>query len=83
MATYGVDKLAATQELPTPKPPQADVIIAAGTLAAAPGAATVTVSIMPVKPPATPPDGAIDGNVYDVEATSGGRGPWRRLLVTP
>lgn len=52
--------------------PQAQIIIGAGTLVAAPGASEVTVAIAPVKPPAQVP-GPIDGNVYDFTATSGGK----------
>ena len=53
----------ATNELP----PQAQVIAQDGTLRLAPGAKTLTVTIMPVEAPAQPADGYIDGNVYDVE----------------
>lgn len=74
-ATYAVSDLASTQELATPESaaPQAQMIIGAGTLASAPGAATVTVTITPVKPPATRPNGTVEGNVYDFAATSGGQ----------
>jgi hypothetical protein len=71
---YTTDLLATTQELAdNPSAPQAQIIIGAGTLAPAPGASTVTVTITPVKPPATHPDGSIDGNVYDFEAAAGGK----------
>lgn len=54
--------------------PQAQIIVAAGSLLAPPGAASATLTITPVKPPAVKPaDGAIDGNVYDFEVTAGGR----------
>lgn len=60
--------------------PQAQIIVASGGLAPPPGSPSATVTITPVKPPAVkPPDGAIDGNVYDFEVTAGGQ----RLPVTP
>ncbi len=72
---YSATDLATTQELATPPQiaPQAQIILGSGTLSPAPGASAVTLTIAPVKPPAIKPDGAIDGNVYDFEATSGGK----------
>jgi hypothetical protein len=74
-ATYSSAELATTQELATPPQiaPQAQVIVGSGTFSPAAGASTVTLTITPVKPPATRPAGSIDGNVYDVEATSSGK----------
>jgi hypothetical protein len=54
--------------------PQAQIIVGAGSLAPATGSSTVTVSIAPVKTPATrPAGGSIDGNVYSFDARSGGQ----------
>ncbi|HEY8676115.1 MAG TPA: hypothetical protein VIO13_09145 [Candidatus Dormibacteraeota bacterium] len=54
--------------------PQAQIIVGAGSLAPAAGSSTVTVSITPVKTPATrPAGGSIDGNVYSFDARSGGQ----------
>ena len=54
-----------------PNQPQAQLIIASGTLRIPAGATEVTLSITPVDPPATgPADGRIDGNVYRFAATS-------------
>jgi hypothetical protein len=73
-AVYTTDMLASTQELAdNQSAPQAQIIIGAGTFAPAPGASTVTVTITPIKPPAVRPGGSIDGNVYEFEATSGGK----------
>lgn len=74
-ATYTASDLATTQELATPPQiaPQAQVILGSGTLSPPAGASTVTLTIAPVKPPAVKPEGTIDGNVYDIEAASGGR----------
>ena len=73
--TFTAAELAQTFELADdPNTPQAQLIVTAAALAPAPGSQTVTVSINPVKPPATQPsDGTIDGNVYDFEARSGGQ----------
>ena len=72
-ATYAATDLGSTQELVTPETPapQAQMIITAGTLATVPGAATVSVSITPVTPPATRPVGTIESNVYEFAAISG------------
>jgi hypothetical protein len=52
--------------------PQAQVIFEAGTFTVTPGSA-VTVTIRAVPPPSTkPPDGALDGNVYQIAATGPG-----------
>ncbi|MHB8719551.1 MAG: hypothetical protein ACYDAC_11780 [Candidatus Dormibacteria bacterium] len=74
-ATYTAAQLQQTLVLTTPEnpTPQAQMIIAAGTLVPAGGASAVTVTITPVRPPAAPPDGTIAGNVYDVAAVSGGQ----------
>jgi hypothetical protein len=74
-ATYSASDLATTQELATPPQvaPQAQVILGSGTLSPPAGASSVTLTITPVRPPAVKPDGTIDGNVYDIEAASGGR----------
>ncbi len=72
--TYTADQLGGTlTAFDDPNSPQAQVIIGAGTLAPAAGASTVAISVTPVPPPATRPNGRIDGNVYDFEATSAGR----------
>jgi hypothetical protein len=73
--TYSVSDLASSQPLYTGEStPQAELIFGSGSFAPAPGASTVTVSITPVKPPATnPSDGRIDGNVYSFDAHSGGQ----------
>ncbi len=72
--TYTMSQLAQTQQLQTPEgpPAQAQLTIAAGTLSAAPGATTVTVAIRAVTPPAPPPAGVFDGNVYEFSARSRG-----------
>ena len=62
-----------TTEITTDEPnqPQAQLIIASGTLRIPAGATEVQISITPVEPPsAAPADGAIDGNIYDFAATS-------------
>jgi hypothetical protein len=60
--------------------PQAQIIVAAGSLAAPPAASAATLTIIPVNPPGVEPtDGSIDGNVYDFEVTSDGK----RLHVIP
>jgi hypothetical protein len=73
-AEYTAAQLAQTEELATSDAiPQAQVIIAAGSLAPVPPATTVTVSLTPVPPPSTKPsDGGIQGNVYEFAARSGG-----------
>ncbi len=72
--TFTASDLAGTFELAdNDSTPQAQIIVGAGSLAPTPGNASVTVSITPVKPPATKPAGTIDGNVYDFEARSGGQ----------
>jgi len=58
------------------QPPQAQLLVGEGSVAAPAGAHTVTLSVKPVAPPAPLPasDGRIDGNVYQAGATgdSGG-----------
>jgi hypothetical protein len=73
--TFSGSDLAGTFELAdNDTTPQAQVIVGAGSLAAAPGTSSATVSITPVKAPAVKPaDGTIVGNVYDFEARSGGQ----------
>lgn len=73
--TYTGSDIGQVHELVTPESPtpQAQIITVSDTLTAAGGANSVTVTIAPVKPPAIQPDGSIDGNVYDFEATSGGK----------
>lgn len=53
------------------QPPQAQLLIGEGSVAAPPGAHTVTLSVKPVPPPVPLPasDGRIDGNVYQASAT--------------
>ena len=52
------------------QPPQAQILIDPGILDIPDGTTSVTVSVTPVPPPAVlPADGAIAGNVYDIEAT--------------
>lgn len=53
--------------------PQAQIIFAGNTFAAAPGATTVTLTITAVPAPSKRPDGTIDGNVYRFAATSAGQ----------
>jgi hypothetical protein len=80
-STLSPDVLASTFErADNDTSPQAQIIVAAGSLVAPPGAATATLTITPVKPPAVKPgDGTIDGNVYDFEVTAGGK----QLQVAP
>lgn len=68
-ASYSATDLAQTQELATTEPtPQAQMIIAAGSLTA-PAGATVTVTITPVAAPASkPPSGSLTGNAYRFSA---------------
>jgi hypothetical protein len=72
--TYTATDLAGTFELAdNDSTPQAQIIVGSGSLTATPGKSTGTVTITPVKPPATKPsDGIIDGNVYSFDVTSGG-----------
>ena len=72
--TYSRADMLATQGLSTSDgpPPQAQVIMAAGTLSAAPVDA-VTVAITPVPAPSTRPDGTIVGNAYRIGAASAGQ----------
>ncbi|MBJ7595631.1 MAG: hypothetical protein JF886_12365 [Candidatus Dormibacteraeota bacterium] len=73
--TFTAAELAQTFELADdPNTPQAQLIVTALALAPATGNSTVTVSIAPVQSPAVkPPDGTVDGNVYDFEARSSGQ----------
>ncbi|HEY7927428.1 MAG TPA: hypothetical protein VIG86_08440 [Candidatus Dormibacteraeota bacterium] len=68
-ATYSADQLNQTQELATTEQtPQAQLIMAAGSLTA-PAGATVTLTIKPVPPPSIQPAaGTIVGNVYQFAA---------------
>src|SRR5262249_44695752 len=47
------------------QPPQAQVLATPGSLTLHAGATSVEVSIDPVEPPAPPPSGFFDGNVYE------------------
>jgi hypothetical protein len=73
--TYSAADLTQSQALSTGEStPQAQLIFGSGSFTPAPGASAVTVSITPVKPPATRPSGgSIDGNVYSFDAHSGGQ----------
>lgn len=60
----------------TDEPPvaQAQVLIGGTSLALPPGATEVTVTVTPVAPPSIlPSDGTLNGNVYTVAVTSGGK----------
>jgi hypothetical protein len=55
----------ATDEIP----PQAQLFAAPGAITLTPNASTIHVAIEPVAPPAAPPSGYIDGNVYRISVT--------------
>lgn len=75
-STYTADQLGQTQELVTgDSSPQAQMILASGSLAAPPGG-TVVVTIRPVAAPkVAPPDGTVSGNVYEFSARASNGSP--------
>ncbi|MEO8898487.1 MAG: hypothetical protein ABI352_07975 [Candidatus Dormibacter sp.] len=72
--TFSAADIASTFEIAdNDSSPQAQMIVGPGSLAAPSGVSAVTVSIMPVKPPATAPtNGTLEGNVYSFEVQAGG-----------
>ncbi|MBV8527745.1 MAG: hypothetical protein JOZ75_05475 [Candidatus Dormibacteraeota bacterium] len=70
-ATYFATAFPAAEVQTGETPPQAQVLMMAGTFSAP---STVTVAVTPVAPPAPPPRGMLqDGNAYRVSATTGGQ----------
>ncbi|GAC1337678.1 MAG: hypothetical protein NVSMB29_02360 [Candidatus Dormibacteria bacterium] len=53
--------------------PQVQLLADAAAFPVAAGVATVEVRIDPIDPPATPPPGAVDGNVYRLAASAAGK----------
>ena len=69
--SYSGSQFPTAEVLTDEAPPQAQILMMAGTFSAP---SSVTVSITPVSPPARPPNGkAQDGNAYKITAAAGGR----------
>jgi len=71
LADVGQGLFVSTDEAPVA---QVQVLIGANSLSLPAGATDVTLTITPITPPARlPPDGALNGNVYTIAVTSGGK----------